>query len=170
MKSYKTEEETRAYLDTLPSAEAKTLWLDYAYHDGECLNAIQDEGKYWNHSSNPNSCIGWPGASDQDSSYALRDIKKGEELFEDYGSYKHPSWLVNLCSEFGSDMSYYEIKEDVAAVNDKNAKAGFHVKYRLGQSKFGLGLFAEEDIAKGKLIWKSTRGENVISFRGEKAV
>ena len=125
--SYKTEEEVRAFLDTLPSAEARTQWLDYAYHDGTCVNAIQDEGKYWNHSSNPNSCIGWPGEQDQDSSYALRDIKKGEELFEDYGSYKHPDWFVRILAEFGSDTSYYEIKEDVNAEDDKNAKAGFHV-------------------------------------------
>ena len=137
--------------------------------DGQ-VNEILDDGGMWNHSESPNTGYGPNADSDVLSSYAIRDIKKGEELFEDYGSYKHPDWFVNLCSEFGSDMSYYEIKKDVDAVDDKNAEAGFHVKYRLGQSKFGRGLFAEEDIAKGKLIWKSTRGDNVISFRGEKAV
>lgn len=158
MKTYKTEEEVRAYLDTLPSAKAKTRWLDFAYHDGECANAPLDEGKYYNHSNNPNTCSGWPGALDQDSSYALRDIKKGEELFEDYSKFKYPAWFVNLYNEFGSDLSFFEIKQDVAAENAKNAKAGFQVKYRVGKALFGMGLFAEEDIAKGRLIWKCKRG------------
>ena len=44
------------------------------------------------------------------------------------------------------------------------------MKYRVGESKFGKGIFAEENIPKGKLIWKYKQGENIISFKGKKAV
>lgn len=34
--------------------------------------------------------------------YALRDIKAGEELFEDYSSYKEPQWFIDMAKIIGS--------------------------------------------------------------------
>ena len=76
------------------------------------LRYALDDSVFFNHDgSNPNTTVvGYPGAKDQLSGYAIRDIKKGEEIFEDYGKYEWPEWLLQLCEEFGSDMSYFEIK------------------------------------------------------------
>ena len=59
--AFKTEEEVRAFLETLPTKEEKGLWLDYAFHAGDFLNYIEDDGVYWNHSEDPNCQVGWPG-------------------------------------------------------------------------------------------------------------
>ena len=45
-----------------------------------------------NHSTTPNLSSGL----DPHSSYAARDIKKGEEFFEDYDSFGWPKWLIKL--------------------------------------------------------------------------
>lgn len=52
---------------------------------------ILDDAKMWNHSETPNT--GLPPAGDAlgycfESSYAIRDIKSGEELLDDYGIYE----------------------------------------------------------------------------------
>ena len=57
------------------------------------MNDILDDGVYGNHSSDPTTSINYPGKKDKNSSYAVRDIKKGEEMFEDYGKYEWPKWL-----------------------------------------------------------------------------
>ena len=59
----------------------------------------------WNHSAKPNTGEG----PDPNSSYAIRNIKKGEELLDDYGTYGWPSWLLKLQEEYGVDTSYFEI-------------------------------------------------------------
>ena len=109
--SFKGPKEVRAFLSTLPSKKAKGLWLDYTYHLNGYLNDIKDDGVYWNHSStNPTTQLNYPGKKDKNSGYAARDIKKGEEMFEDYGVYEWPQWLLDISEEFGSDMSYFDIK------------------------------------------------------------
>ena len=32
-------------------------------------------------------------------------------MFEDYGKFEHPDWLLRLCRKEGADMSFFEIKE-----------------------------------------------------------
>ena len=59
----------------------------------------------WNHSAKPNTGEG----PDPNSSYAIRNIKKGEELLDDYGTYGWPSWLLKLQEEYKVDTSYFEI-------------------------------------------------------------
>ena len=62
------------------------------------LIQILDDGDLWNHSKNPNT-----GSSeeDPDSTYALRDIAKGEQLLDDYSIYDFPKWFVAMCSKVG---------------------------------------------------------------------
>ena len=52
----------------------------------------------------------------------------------------------------------------------KRGEPGIQVPYILGKSKFGLGIFVQQDIPKGALVWKYKRGVNVRSFKGEKKV
>ncbi len=47
--------------------------------------------QYVNHSNNPNSLHG----------IALRDIKSGEEIFEDYSSFDNEDWFQNLNKKMG---------------------------------------------------------------------
>jgi len=52
-------------------------------------------------------------------------------------------------------------------------RAGFHVRISVRPSSnpaLGLGVFAEERIAKDELIWKLIRGVNVASYAGEEEV
>ena len=102
------------------------------------------------------------------SSFALRDIKKGEEFCEDYGKYDYPEWLLKLCDEFGCEEDYYVIKEDKLPEVENDAAAGFHVKYKVEKASFGMGLIADQDIKKGTLVWKCKPGVNVRRFKGEK--
>ena len=74
--------------------------MSHVYHAGGYLNQILDDGDKFNHSDNPNSSTEYPGKKDQLSSFALRDIKKGEQICEDYGGYDHPDWFVKLYKEF----------------------------------------------------------------------
>lgn len=75
------------------------------------VNYHLDEGDYWNHSNNPNtsgysSILG--AKSDAYSSYANRDIKKGEELTEDYGICEWPKWMKKLLDEYNVDHTFFD--------------------------------------------------------------
>jgi hypothetical protein len=64
----------------------------YSYFsaDHDALVLILDNARYTNHSSEPNSAeYDEPGAI---GSVAIRDIKAGEEITEDYNLYDHCPW------------------------------------------------------------------------------
>ena len=76
-----------------------------------------DESRYINHSADASSAnIGdwwlvFPGpgrAPDFHWTYALRDIKKGEELREDYSTFDHTSWFVNAMHERGVFPRFFD--------------------------------------------------------------
>lgn len=80
IKVYHTESAARNYLLSLPSQEAKYEWLSHVYASDGYLNEIRDDGKYWNHSEEPNTVSGVHG--DWDSTFAKRDILAGEVKFQ----------------------------------------------------------------------------------------
>ncbi len=41
-----------------------------------------------------------------------------------------------------------------------NADAGMQVRYHIGKSQYGEGIFFDEDVAKGTLVWKFKLGVN----------
>ena len=98
-------------------------------------------------------------------SYATRDIKVGEQIIEDYSSYRWPSWVLNSCNSSGLKIDNIHFKLNPGV-------AGMQVKYKLKEGKYGLGIFAGEDIKKGQLIWKYKRDVNIRvicnSWNGEK--
>ena len=110
------EKEVRLWLAEMPNDNVRKEWLQFpiVYDGGFELD--MDDGRFLNHSPDPN--IGYPSMEDN-RCFALRDIKKGEELFEDYNSYEPKlspaselvfSWLVNIYAEYGIDEAYREEK------------------------------------------------------------
>ena len=163
VRSFKGPKATRDYLKSLKNNKEQKEWLDHCYHSGGTVNDVLDDGRLFNHAAGKKATTS-PGAGDDPlSSYAIKNIKAGEEILEDYGAYEWPVWFVKLCYEFNSEMSYFDIKL-------KPGVAGFQVKYKIKKCKYGKGLFADENIKKGTLIWKYKRGVNVISLKGQSAV
>ena len=82
----------------------RRYFVEHSYHDNGVLNHILDDGKLVNHSHTPNAGAGELGLLQQPnpdlclgleplSTYALRDIKKGEEVstsYEKFGTIVHP--------------------------------------------------------------------------------
>jgi len=67
----------------------------YAYRDGDCLILCSDDGKYINHSTEPNvdDIISPEHGS---ISITNRDIKMGEEFLSDYSAFDDDSRNINL--------------------------------------------------------------------------
>ncbi len=86
------------------------LVLGYYVKGFDTLFLIPDNGRYINHSFEPNSAV----CPDSDGlcSIALRDIAGGDEIFEDYTKYDKCPW-ANLYGEFGRKIGYW-VQSDVA--------------------------------------------------------
>ena len=78
--------------------------------DESRVNEILDDGRYWNHSDEQNT--GFLSGSDPNSTYSLRDINKGEELLDDYGTYYCPAWFKKILDKYNIDESYYTDKPE----------------------------------------------------------
>ena len=92
-------DEAREYMSKI-DRDAAAVWLRQAFVIAEdsnflCVN-IDDEGRFVNHSSNPNTMY----ASDDEPSVALKDILEGEELTCNYGGLGCPEWYQSLCVEY----------------------------------------------------------------------
>jgi len=93
------------YLANLSSYESIKKFLDFSYGIYYEIHSIIDDGKYINHSSQPN-CI--TDMSDANT-YALRDIEIGEMLTEDYSTYSHPDYLKCILKKYKCEPDYYNI-------------------------------------------------------------
>lgn len=69
----------RDIVDLLPEP-ARNHLLTYGYFDGDEIVLCADNGKYFNHSQDPNV----EASSGRGCDVALRDIQPGEELTADY--------------------------------------------------------------------------------------
>lgn len=81
-------------------------FLEYGYYvkGFDTLFFIPDNGRYVNHSFEPNSAV----CPDSDGlcSITLRDIAGGDEIVEDYTKYDKCPW-ANLYGEFGRRIGYW---------------------------------------------------------------
>eukprot|EP00992_Anisonema_acinus_P007803 TRINITY_DN3795_c0_g1_i1.p2 TRINITY_DN3795_c0_g1~~TRINITY_DN3795_c0_g1_i1.p2 ORF type:complete len:150 (+),score=41.91 TRINITY_DN3795_c0_g1_i1:52-501(+) len=95
----------RAKLATMTKEDAKEL-LEHIYcWEGKACD-IQDDGRLWNHTRRGGAACNTgpdPSGGDEDSSYAIRDIKANEELLDDYGTYERLPWFETLCREYGAE-------------------------------------------------------------------
>ena len=94
---YFTEEETRTVLNSLPSDRERKYWLEHSYGEKGLAAYDLDDTIMVNHSFDPNLYCCKEGRN----YYAARDIKKGEELTEDYRIYKLVPFLEEICQEYG---------------------------------------------------------------------
>ncbi len=85
--------ETLAASASSPATDAMMSAIqEYSIYLGafDLMVLIPDNGRYVNHSDEPNSGAAVVGT--QLRSVALRDIVAGEEILEDYGTYDHCPW------------------------------------------------------------------------------
>lgn len=64
----------------------------FCFNYSKCVDLTNSSMRYMNHSINPNSEIDENG-----NSYSIKDINIGEEILEDYRTYKNPLNYTNLC-------------------------------------------------------------------------
>lgn len=99
--SVKTFHNTHEILESFKTRTPESIlhFLEHAYcWDGHVCE-IQDDGRFWNHSKNPNTGSSLEVNEDLASSFALRDIEAGEELLDDYSQHDMLDWFEALCKE-----------------------------------------------------------------------
>ena len=100
-------EQSISHLNSLSNLEEQQRFLELTFGKGDKLCLITDDGKYVNHSETPNCKTDLINGN----CYSLRDIKKDEEILEDYNSFTHPQFLFPLLHIYNSEPSYYTISD-----------------------------------------------------------
>ena len=108
------EKTSKKYLSKLSFLQAQNF-LDITYGRGEKLCQILDDGKYMNHSDKPNCKTNMKTGN----TYAICDIKNGEQLFENYATFDHPTYLLPLLKKYNCVPDYYDA---VFAANLENIR------------------------------------------------
>ena len=98
------EKELLKKLKEFPDQESKKKFLEHTLaHDGQIYQPT-NEWTYINHSNDPNIHNG----EDYNQDFAIKDIKKGDMLVEDYYKrYDHPEWLMKLIAQYDVDPQFY---------------------------------------------------------------
>jgi hypothetical protein len=99
-----SEAETITHLNSLPTLEEQQRFLDLTFGKGDKLCLITDDGKYVNHSESPNCKTDLITGN----CYAIKDIKKDEEILENYQSYTHSPFLFPLLKKYNCEPTYYD--------------------------------------------------------------
>jgi hypothetical protein len=95
------------YLETLCTLEDQQHFLDVSFGKNDVLCLILDDGQYMNHAEGEGSnCLTLLVSG---NCYAKRDILAGEQLFEDYSQYSHPSFLYPLLKKYDCEPCYYNL-------------------------------------------------------------
>ena len=110
---------TRSQFEALAASEQSPrttafidAFLEFGYYlkEFDTLFLIPDNSRYLNHSFEPNSAV-CPDSGGLCSS-TLRDIARGDEIFEDYTTYDKCPW-AKLYGEFGRTIGHW-VHSDVA--------------------------------------------------------
>jgi len=107
--SWNGEHDMRKHLGKLSSHEERKDLLIHMYCEHGYIHELLDDCRFWNHSDTPNTGNEGP---DPFNAYALRDIKMGEELLDDYGTYEWPDWYLRLLIEYGVDVDYFKVPDE----------------------------------------------------------
>ena len=105
------------HLEKFTARTEATKFLDLTYGLKDLLHEITDEGRFMNHSNKPN-CVTDKSLG---HTYASRDIEAGEQLFEDYSTYDHPDFLLDLLEKYHCAPEYYCLPKRVNLGNCKNS-------------------------------------------------
>ena len=103
-----------AKLEAMESDDERQHFLTHVYPwEGKAVE-ILDDGQYWNHSATPNT--GETGTGDEAShTFAIRDIKAGEELTDDYAQYQDLPWMTALSQRYGLSGTVRQWAENLQA-------------------------------------------------------
>jgi hypothetical protein len=96
------------HLSNLNTLTDQQRFLDKAFGRGNVLCLITDDGVYMNH-ADANVCNCKTDLI-TGNCFAIRDIKKGEQLFEDYASFSHPPFLFELLKKYECEPTYYNVE------------------------------------------------------------
>jgi hypothetical protein len=99
------QEKTINHLNEMTNLQDQQYFLDITFGKNEMICLITDDGKYMNH-ADKTSCNCKTDLI-TGNCYALRDIKIGEQLFEDYSTFSHPAFLYSLLKKYNCEPSYY---------------------------------------------------------------
>lgn len=103
---FKTENEKREFLFRVYRIKCpiKEFWVAYQ----------KDDSHYFNHSDNPNTGYSAVESLNNDNTYcysvALRDIKKGEELTDNYCEHEDDEWYIKLQQKYNLWMPVCRLK------------------------------------------------------------
>jgi hypothetical protein len=106
------EKTTYQYLNQLQNLEKQQNFLNMSFGKQEILCYILDDGKYINHANTENILCNCKTDLETGNCYAKRDIKAGEQLFEDYRSFSHPDFLYKLLDKYKCIPTYYELPKN----------------------------------------------------------
>lgn len=102
-----TEEEAIVHLETLPTFQERKQWVEHAYGSLGKICVDPHDIVRVNHSDYPTLFNERVSPTELKScSIAVRDIKEGEELTEDYRTYSITQAYVNLCKRYGTCEVY----------------------------------------------------------------
>ena len=107
------EQQAEAYLIKMDNLSDQQSFLNFSFGRGELLCLINDDGQYMNHADA--SMCNCKTDLITGNCYAKRAIIKGEQLFEDYSVYSHPSFLYKLLQKYDCEPDYYELPAQVPA-------------------------------------------------------
>ena len=102
-------EDSAAYLARLPTLADQQHFLNVTFGKGDVLCLILDDGKYMNHAESTDPRCNCKTALQSGHCYAVRDIKAGEQLFEDYATFSHPAFLFPLLEKYECAPDYYQM-------------------------------------------------------------
>jgi hypothetical protein len=106
------ETESISYIQNLPTLELQQRFLELTFGKGNILSLITDDGRYINHSDEPNCKTDLVSGN----CYAIKNIKKGNQILENYNSFTHPPFLLELLKKYKCEPTYYTI--DINYVNN----------------------------------------------------
>ena len=101
------EQQAETYLESLPNLSAQQSFLDFSFGRGELLCLINDDGQYMNH-ADADQCNCKTDLL-TGHCFSTCTIKQGEQLFEDYSVYSHPSFLYKLLKKYDCEPHYYAL-------------------------------------------------------------
>lgn len=102
-------ESSAVYLARLPTLADQQHFLNVTFGKGDVLCLILDDGKYMNHAESADPHCNCKTVLQTGHCYAVRDIKAGEQLFEDYATFSHPAFLFPLLEKYNCAPDYYEM-------------------------------------------------------------
>jgi hypothetical protein len=101
------EEKTIHHLNVMNNLQDQQHFLDITFGKNDMLCLITDDGKYMNHADKSSYNFNCKTDLMTGNCYALRDIKIGEQLFEDYSTFSHPEFLYILLKKYNCEPNYY---------------------------------------------------------------